>query len=158
MRPRAALVLAILGTLGGRAAAAQAPAASLEVIPVQGLSFGPLIPGVPETVAVGDAARRGELLLRGRGVFDLTLVLPTALVSPSGARIPLRFAAKDGAVLRSSAHALIPFNPLEPNRVRVQDNQGPTRLVFGGTALPATDQPAGRYQATVVVVVNNPGT
>ena len=64
----------------------------------------------------------------------------------------------DGALLRSSAHALIPFNPLEPNRVRVQDNQGPARLVFGGTALPATDQPAGRYQATVVVVVNNPGT
>lgn len=152
-------MLFALALMSGGRAHAQAPASSVEAVPVQGLSFGPLLPGVAETVRVADAARRAEVILDGSGMVDVTLVLPTALVSPSGARIPLRFGARDAAILRNASSAFIPMNPLETARVRLHDGTpGPARVVLGGTALPAADQPAGSYQATVTVIVNNPGT
>ena len=154
----AALLLALAGGVGGGGAHAQAPASTVEAVPVQGLSFGPLLPGVAETVSVADAARRAEIILSGRGTFDVLLVLPDALVNADGARIPLRFGARDGALMRNPSAPLLPFNPLEMGRVRIGDGPGPARLLLGGTALPAPDQAAGTYQATVVVIVNNPGT
>lgn len=154
----AALLLALAGGVGGGRAHAQAPARAVEAVPVQGLSFGRLLPGVAETVAVHDAARRAEVIVSGKGAFDVLLVLPDALVAPSGARIPLRFGARDAAVMRNPSAPLLPFNPLEMGRVHVDGSVGPARLLLGGTALPAPDQAAGTYQATVVVIINNPGT
>jgi hypothetical protein len=161
MRTRfpAALLLALAGAFCGGRARAQAPAGvSFDAVPLQGLSFGALLPGVPEVVPVTDAARRAEIVLSGSGTFDVTLVLPEAMVSPTGARLPLRFGAADGAVLRNVSASLVPFDPLGTNRVRLDPMQGPARLLLGGTALPAREQTAGRYTTTIVVVVTNPGT
>lgn len=151
----AVLLLALAWGTGAERASAQR---TIEAVPVRGLSFGNLLPGVPETVAVDDAARRAEVVLDGRGAYDLTMLVPAALESAGGARIPLRFGTRDGGVIRSASAALVPFDPRQTTRVSVQQGQGPTRLVLGGTALPAADQPAGRYTATVVLVINNPGT
>ncbi|HEX8829611.1 MAG TPA: hypothetical protein VF705_00505, partial [Longimicrobium sp.] len=68
-RARAARLLAAALLLCAGKAAAQST--TLQVVPVQGLSFGNLIPGVPEQVGVGDGARRAEVVLQGRGTFDL---------------------------------------------------------------------------------------
>jgi hypothetical protein len=154
----AGLLLALMAGMGGGRAHAQAPASSIEAVPLQGLSFGELLPGVPETVRVSDAARRAEILLTGQGTFDVLMVLPDALVSAGGARIPLRFSGRDGAVMPSPSAALLPFDPLQLGRVRVSGGASPTRLLLGGSAYPAGDQAAGSYQATVVVIINNPGT
>ncbi|HST61661.1 MAG TPA: hypothetical protein VLK84_23350 [Longimicrobium sp.] len=154
----AGVLLALAGGVGGGGAHAQAPAQAVEAVPVQGLSFGRLLPGVPETVSTADAARRAEIILSGTGSFDVLLVLPDALVNADGARIPLRFGARDGAVMRNPSAPLLPFNPLEMGRVQIQESAGPARLLLGGTAVPAPSQAAGTYQATVVLIVNNPGT
>jgi hypothetical protein len=151
-----ALALARAAGVGG-AAAQSSSGASLQAIPVQGLAFGPMIPGVPETIGVADAARRAEIVLSGQGTADVSLVLPEALVSPSGARIPLRFGAWDAAVARGSGHP-VPVNPHEPIRVTLDPASGPTRILVGATALPAPNQVAGTYSTTVVLVVINPGT
>jgi hypothetical protein len=154
--PHLALALALAA--GGNGAAAQASSgSSLEAFPVQALAFGPMIPGVPETVGVGDAARRAEIVLTGQGVADVTLVLPDALVAPSGARIPLRFGARDAAVARGSG-AAVPVDPRQPIRVSLDAASGPARILVGATALPAPDQVAGTYSTTLVLVVVNPGT
>ncbi len=151
---RAAWLLAATLLLGAAPACAQ----SLQAVPVQGLSFGSLIPGVPEQIGTGDAARRAEVVLSGQGTFDLSLILPSALVSASGARIPLRFGAADAAVAATSSTAPVTFDPRRVYRIRLDDGQGVPRLLLGGTALPAADQRAGSYQATLVLVVTPPGT
>ncbi|HEX2090988.1 MAG TPA: hypothetical protein VHG28_01250 [Longimicrobiaceae bacterium] len=155
-----ALVLAsLLAVLSGGRALAQAPsAAPVEAIPSQGLAFGSLLPGVPERVQVGDGARRAEIVLRGQGWIELSFMLPQAMLSPSGARIPLRFQANDGAMLRNSSSGMVTLNPLETNRIHLNPGQGMVRILLGGTAFPAQDQAAGRYTATIVVVATTPGT
>jgi hypothetical protein len=160
---RAAAVAALLTALGGGfrggGAHAQAPAAnSFDAAPMQGLSFGALIPGVPEVVGVGDAGRRAEILLSGTGTWDVTLVLPDAMVSQTGARLPIRFEARDAALLRNVSSPVQPFDALGTNRVRLDGTQGPARLLLGGTALPSREQTAGRYTTTIVVVITRPGT
>jgi hypothetical protein len=150
-------ILALGLCLAAGRAQAQA-SGGLEAVPTQGLAFGSLLPGVAETVQTGDGARRAEVVLRGEGWVDLSFMLPQAMVSPSGARIPLRFGARDGALLRNSSSGEVPLNPLETSRIKLNANQGATRLLLGGTALPAQDQPAGRYTATIVIVASPPGT
>jgi hypothetical protein len=153
------LLAAAWGVCGHADAEAQtASASAVEAVPVQGLAFGPLLPGVPEAVSVRDGARRAEVVLDGQGTVDVSFLLPRAMVSASGARIPLHFGALDGAVVRHASSGLIPLNPLETSRLRLQSGQGAARLLLGGTALPAPDQPAGRYATTVVLVLSNPGT
>ena len=156
-RISSALILALFFFLAAGGARAQASGA-LEAVPTQGLAFGSLLPGVAETVQTGDGARRAEVVLRGEGWVDLSFMLPQAMVSPSGARIPLRFGTRDAALLRNSSSGMVPLNPLETNRVRLNANQGAMRILLGGTALPARDQPAGRYTATIVIVAAPPGT
>jgi hypothetical protein len=154
-----ALILALCVSLVASRAHAQGSGGSgLEAVPTQGLAFGSLLPGVAETVQTGDGARRAEVVLRGEGWVDLSFMLPQAMVSPAGARIPLRFGARDAALLRNSSSGTVPLNPLETNRVKLNANQGAMRILLGGTALPAQDQPAGRYTATIVIVASPPGT
>jgi hypothetical protein len=130
----------------------------MEAVPVQGLLFGPMLPGIPEQIAVGDAARRAEILLTGSGVLDVSIQLPRAMTAPGGATIPLRFGPHDAAVLYSASSAPVPVNPLELIRVRLDPAAGPTRLLLGGTALPAANQQAGTYTTTLVLLVVNTGT
>jgi hypothetical protein len=160
-RTRLALAafLALAGGLSGGGASAQAPAsASFSAASLQGLAFGALLPGAEETIDVTDAARRAEVMLNGEGIYDVTLVLPSALVSPNGARLPLKFQANDGLLLQGSSGNAVPLNPLATTRVRLNPALGPTRLVLGGTAAPPYNQVAGRYTATIVIIVTTPGT
>jgi hypothetical protein len=60
--------------------------------------------------------------------------------------------------MRNVSASLLPIDPLSTVRVRLDASQGPARLLLGGTALPSREQPAGRYTATILVVITNPGT
>ena len=148
----AALLLASCGTL----AHAQSPN-SITVYPVQALTFGLLLPGVPDAVPVTDMARRAMVALSGSGAVDVTLVLPSSLTAPDGSFIPLQFGASDAAVLQSAGSTPAPLNPFQVNRVHL----APDRMVYfllGGAALPTHAQKPGHYSARVLVIVSQPGT
>src|SRR5690349_21820721 len=72
---------------------------SVSINPVQILSFGLLLPGRREAVRVTDVARRAVVALSGTGPVDVTLVLPSALETPAGDHITLRFSTGDAALL-----------------------------------------------------------
>lgn len=132
-------------------------AGATTVYPVQSLTFGLLLPGVPESVPVTDMSRRAMVALAGTGAVDVTLVLPTSLTAPDGNTIPLQFSANDAGLLQSASSAAIPLNPFQVNRVVLAAD----RLVYfllGGAAFPSRAQHPGHYSARVLVIVNQPGT
>jgi len=136
---------------------ATARAQAVTVSPVQGLSFGLLLPGAPETVTLDDVARRGVVAMAGNGPLDVTFVLPTALVSSEGGSLPLSFSAASAGLLNSSGSLVAPLNPQQLLRVQLTADRV-THLVLGGTARPAASQRAGHYTARIVVIVSQPGT
>ena len=150
--PLVALLLASWPT----SATAQS-AQAVSVVPVQSLSFGLLLPGRREAVPVTDAGRRAVVALAGNGPMDVTLVLPTALETPAGDRIPLQFTTGDAVLLTTAGSTLTTLDPLEVNRVQLQ-NDRTVLLVLGGTAVtPASTRP-GHYTARVALLLNPPGT
>lgn len=152
-------LLAAATLSGALAAGAQAPAARpFMAYPVQGLTFGQLLPGVAQSIPVTDASRRAEIMVTGSGRIDLVLVLPDAMVSRTGARLPLRIGAADGAILRSAGAAPVPVNPLEPIRLDLDAAGGQVRLLLGGTVFPAQGQPAGAYGTRLRLVSISAGT
>lgn len=130
---------------------------TVTILPLQPLSFGLLLPGVQETVAVTDVARRAVVALSGSGPIDITLVLPASLDGPGGDRIPLQFSAGDAGLLPSIASAVIPLNAFQVNRVNVDPDRA-VHLVVGGVARPSLAHRPGHYAARVVVLVSQPGT
>ena len=130
---------------------------AVDVVPVQSLSFGLLVPGRREAVSVNDAGRRAVVALAGNGAVDVTLVLPSALETPAGDRIPLQFSTGDAVLLTTAGSTIATLDPLEINRVQLQ-NDRTVLLVLGGTAVaPATTRP-GHYTARVALLLNPPGT
>jgi hypothetical protein len=132
-------------------------AEAVSVVPVQSLTFGLLVPGRREAVTVNDAGRRAVVALAGSGPMDVTLVLPSALETAAGDRIPLQFSTGDAVLLTTAGSTLATLDPLQVNRVQLQ-NDRTVLLVLGGTAVtPATTRP-GHYTARVALLLNPPGT
>jgi hypothetical protein len=127
------------------------------VVPVQSLSFGLLVPGLREVVAVTDVSRRAVVALAGDGPVDVALVLPTALQTPTGDRIPLRFSTNDAALLTTSGTTLSSLDPLQVNRVQL-GNDRTVLFVLGGTAVTSASTRPGHYTARVALLLNHPGT
>lgn len=136
---------------------APAAAQSAAVSPVQPLWFGLLLPGVPETVTVGDASRRGMVAVSGAGAVDITFILPDALSSPEGATIPLRFGAASAALLDTPSGTPAGINPMQVTRVHPALDKT-VYLLLGATASPSPGQRAGRYTARIVLLCSQPGT
>lgn len=149
------VLAALLLVWSGAFAVVRAQAVSVN--PVQGLSFGLLLPGTPETVSLDDVARRGVVALAGSGQLDVTFVLPPALLSPEGGSLPLSFSAVSAGLLTSAGGATTSLNPRQLLRVQLAPDRV-IHLVLGGTALPAAGQRAGHYTGRVVVIVSQPGT
>ena len=131
----------------------------MTAVPQRDLAFGLLMPGVPMQVPVGDAARRAEWLLTGRGNTTVSFVLPSALQGPGGALLPLLFQAGDAGWQRvmsgGGGPGIQTEDPNTPFAVNVPNRQT-VRLFLGGTAQPATTQAAGNYTATVTVIIAQP--
>lgn len=152
LRSLFALILASWPAL----AAAQAKQ-SVSIISVQSLSFGLLLPGLRDEVSVTDVSRRGVVALAGDGPVDVALVLPSAMETPTGDRIPLAFSANDAALLTTSGSSLLRLDPLQVNRVQL-GNDRTVLFVLGGTAITSATTRPGHYTARVALLVNNPGT
>ena len=155
-RVRTLALAALLVTLPLTAAHAQA-SSGVSMISLQQLSFGQLIPGVPERIAVTDVARRAMIALTGSGTVDLTLLLPAALRTRTGDEIPIQFGSFDVATLSSPGAEPAILNLRQVNRIQVTAGH-PVYIVVGGTALASTIQRPGSYSATVSLVASQPGT
>ena len=136
--------------------AAQA-AQSLSVVPVQDLAFGLLLPGRRDAITTSDVSRRAVVALAGNGAVDVALVLPDALETHAGDRIKLYFATGDAALLTTGGATLAPLDPLQVNRVNL-DNDRTVLFVLGGTAVTSHATRPGHYTARVTLLLSNPGT
>ena len=136
-----------IGALSSQRASAQ-----YTIAPVQPLAFGYLTQGLTEVVPYTDTFRRGVVTVSGTGQAWIRLVLPTTLTSPQGASIPLQFLTGDVA---SQEAGKLPsaFDPAASTRVNL--GKGTASLFIGGRALPAANQRAGLYSATMVVIVSS---
>lgn len=145
----------LIGMLSQSLAAQTTPTA---VIGIQGLMFGPLTAGLAEPVRLNDAWRRGEVRLEGERVLDVSLILPTSMLAPGGASIPLRFVNGDASFTVIGSNQTTVFDPNVGAKVSLKKSATAATLYIGGTALPAVKQAAGNYTATIVIVLAKPGT
>jgi hypothetical protein len=150
------VLLALLLASWPMTIAAQAPQ-MVSIVPVQNLSFGLLLPGFRDEVSITDVSRRAVVALAGSGPVDVALVLPAALETPTGDKIPLHFASNDAALLSSTGSTLSSLDPLQINRVQLS-NDRTVLFVLGGTAQTTAMTRPGHYSARVALIINHPGT
>ena len=129
-----------------------APAvAQYAVTEVQPLAFGYLTQGVTEVVPYTDTFRRGVVTVDGTGQAWIRLVLPVSLISPQGSTIPMQFLTGDVASQENGRPALA-FDPTGSTRVNL--GRGTASILIGGRAVPAINQRAGLYSATMTIIVS----
>jgi len=158
MTPRTgwSLLFALLLASWPIPASAQAPQ-TVSIVPVQNLSFGLLLPGFQNAVSVADVSRRAVVALAGNGPVDIAVVLPTALETTDGDKIPLHFSASDAAILSPSGVTLSTLDPRQINSVQL-GNGSTVLFVLGGTAHTTAMTRPGHYAARVALILNHPGT
>ena len=132
-------------------------AAQVSVAGIRDLAFGPVIIGIPSTVAPSDAVRSGQYRFtapagsRVRLDFDL----PSQLNGPASAKLPIKFGKTD-AVVVGNAPGSVP-TALDPNpKANLKFDMGTStaaNIFLGGTVTPAGSQAPGSYVATVVLTV-----
>lgn len=125
--------------------------AQYSVTQVQLLAFGYLTQGVTEVVPYTDTFRRGVVTVDGAGQAWIRLVLPVSLISLQGSTIPLQFLTGDVAVQETGKPASA-FDPTASTRVNL--SKGTVSLFIGGRAVPAINQRAGLYSATMTIIVS----
>jgi hypothetical protein len=128
------------------------------VFPIQGLTFGQVQPGIPENVVATDAQRRAEFEIRGTGVFQVSLILPSQMTSSGGAALPLSFDSGDGRVRWLRTGITFAFDPTVPSSSWIPFWEGGAQIYLGGRAMPTADQPPGNYAATITLQVVPSGT
>ena len=139
-----AAVLLLLPVAGARA--------QYTVTQVQPLAFGYLTQGITEVVPYTDTFRRGVIAIDGGGNAFVRLILPTSLTSTQGGTaIPLQFLTGDVAS-QESGKKVQAFDPAASTRVN--HNKGTALLFVGGRAVPAANQRAGVYSATMTIIVS----
>lgn len=126
---------------------------TVSALPVQGLRFGVLAAGSPSIVSPADASRRAGIDLVGTGHVTLTFQLPSALRTPGGAALPLRFGPTDGRIEFPRSTRVIEFDPSAPVSFTIPPGLGAARIFLGGTAQPGTRQPPGSYDGVITVQV-----
>ena len=152
-RPAVACLL-MLGAIVTVAPSARAQAGrKLQVNGVQGIAFGQLLAGMPRTIARTDATRAGRIDLIGQNGDQILLQfsLPTSLVGPGAAAIPLSFAPGGAGFSESQAiGSQVAFDPRQ-SQVIVLSKTGRGSVFLGATASPSPAQPSGSYAATVTL-------
>src|SRR3990170_6108956 len=97
------LVACTAGLVAARPLAAQAR--PVTVTAIRGLTFGAVLPGVPQVVSRTDPANSGQFDIRGssRRQVLLTFILPLTMTGPAGAQMPLAFGSSDAGYSEAQA-------------------------------------------------------
>jgi hypothetical protein len=139
------------------------------------LQFGVIVPGTTTVTVLPRTASGGEFRIAGvknRKSVDISFTLPTQLVGPAGATIPLSFNGNYAALCEIDnsgscvTASYVTWNPVTTPSFRDQPTRyQPGRKVFtydayqvylGGSASPSATQRQGTYTASigVLLVVN----
>ena len=157
-----ALVAATMAQTGPAAAqdrAAAIPDRPLVAIARRNLTFGTVFPGIPTSVPSTHPRDAGEFEIQGNagGAVRVEFLLPTALVTPGGATLPIAFSVTDGSYdFSRGPPRRSPFNPHGPLVATLGPN-GKLHVFLGGTVSPVPGQTSGTYVATISVTVFNLG-
>lgn len=151
-------VARLLTTGAFLALATVATGQTLVVRPIQNLTFGFLLPGVPTTVDAAQITLSGQIQVEAAigTSFEIRYILPNAMTGP-GQTLPLTFGNNTaGAAPSANPGAMIRFNPANPARFQLVTT---TRATFflGGRAAPRNGQQVGAYSAPIVVTITNLG-
>ncbi len=119
------------------------------------LTFGTIFSGVPEHVLPTDPARSGEFRVDGTKfyLFVLTFTLPSDLVGPGGALLPLSYAVDDAGIAFAKNGPQTPFDPNTPYGFTMPDRER-VEVFLGATASPSIGQQPGDYSATVMLTAD----
>lgn len=131
---------------------------SLVVRPLQNLTFGFLLPGVPTSVDAATVTRSGQIQVEAPlGTnFEVRYTLPTVM-NGQATTLPVTFGTTDGGAAPSANPASMQrFNPATATRWQLVTT---TRATFflGGRASPRVGQPVGGYTAPIIVTITNLG-
>jgi hypothetical protein len=131
---------------------------ALVVRPLQNLTFGFLLPGVPTTVDAAQITLSGQIQVEAplNTNFQVQYTLPTVM-NGAGTTLPVTFGTTAGGAAPSANPAAMQrFNPAAATRWQLVTT---TRATFflGGRAAPRVGQPVGSYTAPIVVTITNLG-
>lgn len=123
------------------------------------LTFGSVFAGVPTTVSRLDPGNSGFYRIQGRpgAEVSITFTLPPTLSSPNGTNMTVEFDAGDaGFAQDQNQPASMGFDPNATFTGHLGAD-GRAYVWIGGTVRPGPNQPAGDYEAGVVLTVSYTG-
>lgn len=150
-----AVCTAGLGAAGAPLLPLAAQGRPLTVTAVRGLTFGAVLPGVPQPVSRTDPANSGQFDIRGPNASQvlLTFILPLTMTGPAGAQMPIAFGSGDAGYSQAQAiGSQVGFDPKQPFTATLS-NSGRGSVFVGATANPMANQRAGAYTATITLTV-----
>jgi hypothetical protein len=125
------------------------------------LTFGQVLPGIPERVRPSDVKHAGLFEIQGSrdGTVRIEFLLPDALTASFGAELPIEFGHGDGFADFSHGWPRrgLRFDPRTPIVASLGRN-GRLLIRLGGTVSPTRDQPGGPYEASVSITVYDLGS
>lgn len=176
--PLAALLLAGRAPLAGAQitagimSLADILTAPLSGVGTRALRFGMIVPGTTSVTVLPRSRSGGEFRITGvrnRKSLDISFTLPTALLGPNGASIPLSFNGNYAGLCEIDASgacelaSYFTWNPVTTPTYRdLPTRYKPGRKVFayqeyqvylGGVASPSTTQRQGTYTASIGVLL-----
>ena len=130
--------------------------AQSQVTGLRNLAFGPVIRGVPASVAPGDPVRSGRFYVRHRlnRQVRIQFTLPTRLTRVGGGgNLPITFRTTDG-IAQGTAPSSVPvvFNPNAAQTFTLVTSAD-FHVNLGGRVTPAAAQATGNYTGTVTLTV-----
>ena len=146
-------IIAAAALLAALAPFAGAQGRPLRVDMRQTLTFGNVLPGVPNAVRPTDAAASAQFDISGAkgSQVELTFTLPTSMSGPGGVAIPLVFGpASAGISATGSAADQVAADPRGRLYLTLSHN-GRAFVNLGGTLLPGAQQRAGAYTAPIIL-------
>jgi hypothetical protein len=143
------LVLAlVLGTSRGLSA-------QLTVTGLRNLAFGPVIQGIPSSVAPNDPLDSGqfEFITPIGSQVRIQFTLPTRLNGPSGKRLTISFGTTDAIALGQGPTSVpVTFNPNTAQTFNIVSSNR-IWVFLGGTVTPTATQATGAYANTVTLTI-----
>jgi hypothetical protein len=129
--------------------------AQLIVTGFRDLAFGPVIPGVTNTVAPSDPVKSGEFQIQAALGTRLRLdfILPTVLIGPSGATMPINFQNNDALLIETGPGAVSQYQNPKSMKPYTMLYGNRLLLFLGGSVTPAGNQANGPYANTVNLTV-----
>lgn len=130
--------------------------AQSQVTGIRNLAFGPVIRGVPASVAPGDPVRSGRFYVRHQlnRQVRVQFTLPTRLTRVGGGgNLPITFGTTDG-IAQGTAPSSVPvvFNPNAAQTFTLVTSAD-FNVNLGGRVTPAAAQATGNYTGTVTLTV-----